>query len=131
MIRFLAALVAALIWLSAAPVEAHRPGARDGSAPVGISIPSLTHGQMAVISDNLSAIRALASARIGFDMTTWRMEDYLNLQSFACLWGLAPGAISDEQARSTNAPTPILPPGGRFCCSCARRRARTTKRSML
>ena len=98
MIRFLAALVAALIWLSAAPVEAHRPGARDGSAPVGISIPSLTHGQMAVISDNLSAIRALASARIGFDMTTWRMEDYLNLQSFACLWGLAPGAISDEQS---------------------------------
>ena len=42
----------------------------------------------AVISDNLSAIRSLASARIGSDITTWRLEDYLNLQSFACLWGV-------------------------------------------
>jgi len=32
---------------------------------------------MAVISDNLPAIRALASSRIGFDMTIWRLEDYL------------------------------------------------------
>ena len=53
---------------------------------------------MAVISDNLSAIRALASARIGFDMTTWRLEDYLNLQSFACLWGIVPGSIADEES---------------------------------
>jgi hypothetical protein len=51
---------------------------------------------MAVISDNLSAIRALASARVGFDMTTWRLEDYLNLQSFACFWGFVPGSITDE-----------------------------------
>lgn len=29
-------------------------------------------------------------------MTTWRLEDYLNLQSFACLWGLVPGSISDD-----------------------------------
>ena len=53
---------------------------------------------MAVIGDNLSAIRALASARIGFDMTTWRLEDYLNLQSFACLWGIVPGSITDEES---------------------------------
>jgi hypothetical protein len=53
---------------------------------------------MAVISNNLSAIRALASARIGFDMTTWRLEDYLNLQSFACLSGLVPGSIADEES---------------------------------
>ena len=33
------------------------------------------------------------------------------------------------KARSTNAPTPILPPGGRSSCNCARRRAPTTKRS--
>jgi hypothetical protein len=53
---------------------------------------------MAVISDNLSAIRALASARAGFDLTTWRLEDYLNLQSFACFWGLVPGSIADEES---------------------------------
>ena len=53
---------------------------------------------MAVIADNLSAIRSLASARAGFDLTTWRLEDYLNLQSFACLWGLVPGSVADEQS---------------------------------
>jgi hypothetical protein len=53
---------------------------------------------MAVISDNLSAIRSLASARIGFDMAIWRLEDYLNLQSFACFWGLVPGSIADEES---------------------------------
>jgi hypothetical protein len=53
---------------------------------------------MAVIRDNLPAIRALASARLGFDLTTWRLEDYLNLQSFACLWGIVPGSITDEDS---------------------------------
>ena len=31
-------------------------------------------------------------------MTTWRLEDYLNLQSFACFWGLVPGSITDENS---------------------------------
>ena len=96
MIRVLAALVIALAALMTAPGEAHRIAATGGPPPNGIAIPSLTHGQMAVIADNLSAIRALAGGRIGFDMTTWRLEDYLNLQSFACFWGLVPGSIPDE-----------------------------------
>jgi hypothetical protein len=79
------ALIAALFMLGAAPTEAHRTSTRSGPPTEGVSIPNLTHGQMAVIHDNLSAIRALASARLGFDLTTWRLEDYLNLQSFACL----------------------------------------------
>jgi hypothetical protein len=99
MMRVLAsALVAALFMLGAASSEAHRIVSRDGPPPGGVSIPSLTHGQMAVISNNLSAIRALANARIGFDMTAWRLEDYLNLQFFACLWGVVPGSITDEDS---------------------------------
>ena len=98
MIRLLGALGVAVVVLGTAPGEAHRISTRSGPPPEGISIPSLTHGQMAVISDNLSAIRALAGARIGFDMTTWRLEDYLNLQSFACLWGGVPGSIADEES---------------------------------
>ena len=39
-----------------------------------------------------------ASARTGFDMTAWRLEDYLSLQSFACLWGMVPGSITDEDS---------------------------------
>jgi hypothetical protein len=84
--------------LGTSPSHAHRISTRSGPPPVGVSIPSLTHGQMAVIRDNLPAIRALASARVGFDMTTWRLEDYLNLQSFACLWGVVPGSIMDEDS---------------------------------
>ena len=96
MIRLLITLLAAFVVVGTSPGEAHRISTRNGPPPKGISIPSLTHGQMAVISDNLSAIRALDSSRIGFDMTTWRLEDYLNLQSFACLWGIVPGSIRDE-----------------------------------
>ena len=96
MIRLLITLLAAFVVVGTSPGEAHRISTRNGPPPKGISIPSLTHGQMAVISDNLSAIRALASSGIGFDMTTWRLEDYLNLQSFACLWGIVPGSIRDE-----------------------------------
>jgi hypothetical protein len=92
------ALIAALVMLGAAPSEAHRISTRSGPVPAGVSIPSLTHGQMAVIRDNLPAIRALASVRVGFDLTTWRLEDYLNLQSFACLWGIVPGSITDEES---------------------------------
>jgi hypothetical protein len=97
-IRLLAALAAALALLPASPGEAHRIAATGGPPPDGIAIPSLTHGQMAVIADNLSSIRTLARDRIGSDMTTWRLEDYLNLQSFACLWGLVPGSITDESS---------------------------------
>ena len=96
--RLLIALIAALVMLGAPPSHAHRISTRSGPPPQGIPIPSLTHGQMAVISDNLTAIRTLASSRIGFDMTTWRLEDYLNLQSFACLWGVVPGSIRDEDS---------------------------------
>ena len=94
----LIALIAALFMLGTSPTQAHRISARSGPHLEGVSIPSLTHGQMAVIANNLSAIRALASARIGFDLTTWRLEDYLNLQSFACLWGIVPGSITDEES---------------------------------
>jgi hypothetical protein len=94
------ALIVALLMFAASPSHAHRISTRNGPSPEGISIPSLTHGQMAVIHDNLPAIRALASGRLGFDLTTWRLEDYLNLQSFACLWGIVPGSITDEESPS-------------------------------
>ena len=96
MIRLLPALAAVIALLLTSPSEAHRIAASGGPPPNGIAIPSLTHGQMAVIADNLSSIRALAGSQIGLDMTTWRLEDYLNLQSFACLWGVVPGSIADE-----------------------------------
>jgi len=97
-IRPLAALVVALAALGTSPSEAHRIAATGEPPPDGIAIPSLTHGQMLVIADNLPSIRELARNRFGSDMTTWRLEDYLSLQSFACLWGIVPGSIVDESS---------------------------------
>ena len=95
-----------------------------GTPPDGISIPSLTHGQMAVISDNLSSIRALASGRIGFEMTTWRLEDYLNSSvlrlSVGCFSGQHRGRGESVQRmrpclsrRRAGAPLAIAPGAGR------------------
>ncbi len=61
----LVALVAALFMLGTWPSHAHRVSACSGPLPGGIAISSLTHGQMAVIADNLSAIRALATLGSG------------------------------------------------------------------
>lgn len=85
-----------LTLLLIAPARAHHLPVGDRPPPNGLSIPSLTHGQMIVIDRHLPAIRALSRQRIGSNMILWRLEDYLNLQSFACFWGLAPGAITDE-----------------------------------
>ena len=60
----------AVFMLAGSPSQAHRIFTRSGPPPEGVSIPSLTHGQVAVIRDNLPAIKALASARLGSDLTT-------------------------------------------------------------
>ncbi|MFO1026535.1 MAG: hypothetical protein U1E70_15285 [Acetobacteraceae bacterium] len=64
----------------------------------GLPIPSLTHGQMAVIASNLGAIRALADRWQPTDPVMRRLQGYVSLQSFACLWGLVPGSVSDEDS---------------------------------
>jgi len=51
----LAALIGALFMLKAPPCQGHRISTRSGPPPAGVSIPSLTHGQMVVIRDNLPA----------------------------------------------------------------------------
>ena len=78
------------------PSSAHRLKPDQTAAPGGVSIPSLTHGQMKVIADNLTAIRALADAQFPTDPGMRRLQGFVNLQSFACLWGLAPGSLTDE-----------------------------------
>ncbi|HVW56566.1 MAG TPA: hypothetical protein VHC00_12855 [Rhizobiaceae bacterium] len=70
------------------------------SAPVGptsgISIPSLDHGQMAVIARYRHRIVALAGRQIRTDETLRRLLNYANIQFTYCLWGLVPGSVGDE-----------------------------------
>ncbi|MBZ9990837.1 hypothetical protein LB572_27400 [Mesorhizobium sp. BH1-1-5] len=82
--------------LATASAQAH-----SGSStppPPGIQIPSLTHGQMAVIARYRGDILALAQAQTVTDPTFRRLYNHGNLQFTYCLWGLMPGSLGDEES---------------------------------
>jgi len=92
-----AGLVGMLIFAAATlPAWAHHVASGRSADAVGISIPSLSHGQMQVIADNLQAIQDLAARQDPTDLTMRRLQDFVNLQHFACLWGMVPGTLADE-----------------------------------
>jgi hypothetical protein len=98
----------AVLILLAAPLStacAHHLGVAHEGPPKGLStqvkgvaIPNLTHGQMLVIAANRAAILKLAAAQTSIDPTLRRLQGYISLQTFACLWGLVPGAVEDESS---------------------------------
>ncbi len=86
----------AIVTLSAdcAPAWAHRTAS---GAATGISIPSLTHGQMAVIAQYRGDVLALADRQFAQgDSTFFRLRNYVDLQYLYCAWGLVPGSVTDE-----------------------------------
>ena len=86
----------ALALLLVSPAWAHRTPPDHPAASESLSIPSLTHGQMKVIAEHLPAIRALADSQFPTDPVMRRLQAYVNLQAFACLWGSVPGSLTDE-----------------------------------
>jgi len=94
-------LAFAWVWLSAwllsallsSPALAHHTSI---GSTVGISIPSLTHGQLAVIAENRAAIMALADQQPFQDETFFRLRNFVDLQYLSCMWGLVPGSLEDE-----------------------------------
>jgi hypothetical protein len=62
----------------------------------GIPIPSLSHGEMAIISHYRSRILLLAGQVDKTDPTFRTLLNFGAIQYSYCLWGVAPGAISDE-----------------------------------
>ncbi|MBZ9989532.1 hypothetical protein LB572_20750 [Mesorhizobium sp. BH1-1-5] len=95
--RFFALAAFALVFLlAAAPADAHTT--RSTPPPPGIQIPSLTHGQMAVIARYRSDILDLALRQTETDPTFRRLYNHGNLQYTYCLWGLMPGSLADEQS---------------------------------
>ena len=92
--------IAVALWFCAlsGSAFAHRE-ATSGPAPAdSIVIPSLSHGQMAVIANHRAAILDLAARQYPTDPTMRRLEGFINLQFFACLWGLVPGSVEDEDS---------------------------------
>lgn len=87
---------AVLLFAFAAPTAAH--GGGSGGPTSGIAIPSLTHGQMAVIADYRGRILELAARQQRTDLTIRRLMNYGNIQYSYCLWGLVPGSLRDEES---------------------------------
>lgn len=99
--------LAVLILLAAplSPACAHHLGVAHTGPPQGLptqakglAIPNVTHGQMLVIAANRPAILKLAAGQDPTDPTLRRLQGYVSLQTFACLWGLVPGAVEDESS---------------------------------
>jgi hypothetical protein len=90
--------LAAMVAAPPSPAWAHREATGREAPAESISIPTLSHGQMAVIADNRAAILDLAAQQMPTDPTMRRLEAFINLQFFDCFWGLVPGSVEDESS---------------------------------
>lgn len=83
--------------LSGWPVSVAAHGGSSGSQ-AGIPIPSLTHGEMAVIAPYYGRIISIAESVSDTDETFRRLLNFAQIQRAYCLWGLMPGSVSDEES---------------------------------
>lgn len=73
-------------------------GGSSSGNQTGIPIPSLTHGEMAVIAPYYGRIIALAENVSDTDETFRRLLNFAQIQRAYCLWGMMPGSVSDEES---------------------------------
>lgn len=88
---------AGLLLFAVFPASAHHLGVAHTGPAKGLSIPNLSHGQMAVIAMHRSEILRLGN-QTPTDPVLRRLQGYIELQTFACLWGMVPGAVDDESS---------------------------------
>ena len=86
----------AVLALGVSAAQAH--GTRQARPIRGIAINALTHGQMAVVATYRSAILELAARRLHTDETMRRLMNFASIEYSACLWGLVPGSLRDEDS---------------------------------
>ncbi|WPE22728.1 hypothetical protein [Shinella zoogloeoides] len=56
----------------------------------------MSHGALLVLDDYYGAILRLADDAKESDPVFRKLKNYARTQNYYCLWGLVPGAISDE-----------------------------------
>jgi hypothetical protein len=94
MTQRLIGLLFVLAVLPATEVAAH---GRSSTGPVtGIPVANLSHGEMAVLSPYRSDIMRAADRVRHTDPSFRRLQNYAAIQYSYCLWGAAPGSITDE-----------------------------------
>lgn len=77
---------------------AHGRRAGSGGAPSGLVFPGLTHGEMAVLDPFAGQIAALARRVHRPAEPFRRLVNYRAIQFSYCGWGMAPGAVTDEES---------------------------------
>ncbi|AYG64750.1 MULTISPECIES: hypothetical protein [unclassified Rhizobium] len=86
------------LMLSTWPTMVAAHGGGSSGSQAGIPIPSLTHGEMAVIAPYYGRIVSLAESASDTDETFRRLLNFAQIQRAYCLWGMMPGSVSDEES---------------------------------
>jgi len=84
----------AVLCLFAGDALAHRDRAPQDTS--GLSIPFVTHGEMAILSAYRARILALGSLGSYDDLDLYRLMAIIKGQLARCLWNLVPGTLWDE-----------------------------------
>lgn len=87
-------LLFGMVLTSAVTVEAH--GAPSGGSHAGLPIPSISHGEMAILSAYSSQIVSLAQLAGDTNEPFRRVLNYSQIEFAACMWGMMPGSVTDE-----------------------------------
>lgn len=64
----------------------------------GLPIPSLTHDQLAVVAEYRQAVLRVADRQSRRDETLIRLRNFVDIQRMACLWGMVPDSLTDEDS---------------------------------
>jgi hypothetical protein len=91
-------LACGIVLSTLAPSQAHRRDDPAAGETRGVLIPPVAHGEMGPLADRRSAVLALAERQPRTDEAFRRVLNFAKIQFAYCLWGLAPGAISDESS---------------------------------
>lgn len=86
--------IAAVLCLFAGDALAHRDRAPQDTS--GLSIPFVTHGEMAILASYRTRILALGSLGSYDDRDLHKLMAFAKAQHARCLWNLVPGTLSDE-----------------------------------
>lgn len=92
--RTRALCILAVLCLFAGDAFAHRDRAPQDTS--GLSIPFVTHGEMAILASYRTRILALGSLGSYDDRDLHKLMVFAKAQHARCLWNLVPGTLSDE-----------------------------------
>jgi hypothetical protein len=90
-------LWAFVLWVSVFPQTAAAHGGSSGPH-AGIAVPSLSHGEMAIIAPYYGRIVALAASANDTNEPFRRVLNFAQIQRTYCLWGIMPGSVADEDS---------------------------------